>query len=62
MEEFKVKLEVFRDPGFRNVSGESWSGFDVDVSGFFFVHVRYYLTGHCFYREQTIPTVTGVVS
>ena len=26
-----IKLEVFRDPGFSNVSSE-WIGFDVDVS------------------------------
>jgi len=37
-----VKLEVFQDSGFSNVSGE-WKGFDVDVSGFFFVHAHYYL-------------------
>ena len=29
-----VKLEVFRDPGFGNVSGK-WTGFDVDVGRFF---------------------------
>ena len=40
-----VKLEVFRDPGFGNLSGQ-WTGFDVDVSRFFFVHAYYYLIGH----------------
>ena len=39
-----VKLEVFQDPGFGNISGE-WTGFDVDVSRFFFVHAHYYLIG-----------------
>jgi len=29
-----VKLEVFQDPGFGDVSGE-WTGFDIDVSKFF---------------------------
>ena len=29
-----IKLEVFREPGLSNVSGE-WTGFDVDVSSFF---------------------------
>ena len=56
-----VKLEVFQDPGFSIVSGQ-WTGFDVDVSRFFFVHAHYRLIGHCLYREQTIPTVTGGVS
>ena len=56
-----VRLEVFRDPGFGNVSGE-WRGFDVDVSRFFFVHAHHYLIGHFLYREQTIPTVTGGAS
>jgi len=56
-----VKLEVFRDPGFGNVSGQ-WTGFDVDVSRFFFVHAHYYLIGHYLSREQTIPIVTGGVS
>jgi len=55
-----VKLEVFQDPGFGSVSGE-WTGFDVDVSRFFLC-AHYYLIGHCLYREQTIPTVTGGVS
>jgi len=32
-----VKLEVFQDPDFGNVSGK-WIGFDVDVSRFLFVH------------------------
>ena len=31
-----VKLEVFRDPDFGNVSGKLWTGFDIDVSRFFF--------------------------
>ena len=56
-----VKFEVFRDPGFGIVSGE-WTGFDVDVSKFFFVLAHYYLIAHCLHREQTIPTVTGGVS
>ena len=56
-----VKLEVFQDPGFSIVSG-GWTGFDVDVSRFFFVHTHYYLIGHCLYREQMIPTMTGGVS
>jgi len=56
-----VKLEVFRDPGFGNVS-DRWTGFDVDVRRIFFVHTHYHLIGHCLYREQTIPTVTGGVS
>ena len=56
-----VKLEVFQDHGFGNVSGE-WTSFNVDVSKFYFVHAHYYLIGHCLYREQTIPTVTGGVS
>ena len=29
-----VKLKIFRDPGFGDVSGE-WRGFDVDVGGIF---------------------------
>ena len=32
-----VKLEVFHDPGFGDISGE-WTAFDVDV-GFFSLHV-----------------------
>jgi len=36
----RVKLEVFRDPRFGIVSG-GWTGFDVDVSRFFFVHTHY---------------------
>ena len=56
-----VKLEVFRDPGFSIVLGE-WTGFDVDVSRYFLAHARYYLIGHCLYRERRIPTVTGGVS
>ena len=55
-----VKLEVFRDPGFGNVSGQ-WRGFDVDVGKLFFVHAHYHLIGHLLYREQTIPTATGGV-
>ena len=43
-----VKLEVFRDSVFGYVPGE-WTGFDVDVSRFFFVH---YLIGYCLCREQ----------
>ena len=56
-----VKLDVFRDPGFGNLSGE-WTGFDVDVSRLFFVHAHYHLISHCLYRGQMIPTVTGGVS
>ena len=56
-----VKLDVFRDPGFGIVSSK-WTGFDVDVSSFFFVRAHYHLIGHYLYREQTIPTVTGGVS
>ena len=57
-----IKLEVFRDPGFGNVSGE-WIGFDVDVIRFVFVHAHSYLIGtDIANREQTIPTVTGGVS
>jgi len=37
-----VKLEVFQDPGFGNVSDE-WTGFGVDVSRLFFVHAHYHL-------------------
>ena len=29
-----VKLEVFHDPGFRDVSGK-WTAFDVDVGSFY---------------------------
>ena len=57
-----VKLEVFQDPGFGIVSNE-WTGFDVDVSRFFFVHTHYNLI--CIgitNREQTILPVTGGVS
>ena len=39
-----VKLEVFRDPGVGNVSGE-WTGFDVDVGGIFLVSVHYFHIG-----------------
>ena len=57
-----LKLGVFRNPRFGIASGE-WTGFDVDVSRFVFVHAHYYyLIGHCLYREQTIRTVTGGVS
>ena len=57
-----VKLELFRNPGFGNVLGE-WTGFDVDVSRFVFVHGHYHLIDiHFANREQTIPTVTGGVS
>ena len=57
-----VKLEVVRDPGFGNVSGE-WTGFNVDVSRFFFVHAHHHLIGlDIVNREQTTPTVTGGVS
>ena len=56
-----IKLDVFQDPRFGIASGE-WTGFDVDASRCFFVHAHYYLIGHCLYREQTIPTVTGGVS
>ena len=56
-----VRLEVIRDPHFSRVQG-TWRNFDVDVSMFFFVHAYYCLIGHCLYREQTIPTVTGGVS
>lgn len=56
-----VKLEVFRDPCFSNVSGQR-TGFDVEVSNFFFVHAHYYFIGHRLSREQTIPTVTCGVS
>jgi len=56
-----VKLELFQDPRFGNVSGE-WTGFDVDVSRFFFVHLHYYLIKiDIANREQTIATVTGGV-
>jgi len=54
-----VKLVLFRDPGFGNVSGE-WTGFDIDVSRYSFVHTHCY--SNCLYREQTIPTVIGGVS
>ena len=54
-----VKLEVFQDLGFGNVSGE-WTGFDVDVSRFFFMHAHYHLD--IANRGQTIPTATGGVS
>jgi len=37
-----VKLEIFQNPGFGNVSGE-WTGFDVDVSRFLVVHAHYHL-------------------
>ncbi|KIM65064.1 hypothetical protein SCLCIDRAFT_586486 [Scleroderma citrinum Foug A] len=56
---YGVKLEVFRDPGFGNVSGE-WTAFDVDVGSFFALigtSITIYLR-----REQTIPAVTGGVS
>ena len=36
-----VKLEVFRDHGFGNVSGE-WTGFDVDVGETFPVPANYF--------------------
>ena len=56
-----VKLELFQDPRFGNVSGE-WTGFDVDVSRFFFVHLHYYpIKIDIANREQTIATVTGGV-
>ena len=60
---YGVKLELFQDPGFGNVSSE-WTGFDVDVSRFFLVHAHYRLIGidDIENREQTIPTVTGGVS
>ena len=35
---YGVKLEVFWDRDLGNVSGARWTGFDVDVSIFFFVH------------------------
>ena len=54
-----VKLEVVRDPGFGNVSGE-WTGFVVDVSKSFFVHTHFDID--IANREQTSPTMTGGVS
>ena len=58
-----VKLEVFRDPRFGIALAGEWTGFDADVSKFFFVHAHYYLVGiDIVNREQTIPTVTGEVS
>ena len=59
---YGVKLEVFRAPGFGNIVSAEWTGFDVDVSRFLFVHAHYHLIDHCLYREQTIPTMTGGVS
>ena len=59
---YGVKLEVFRAPGFGNIVSTEWTGFDVDVSRFLFVHAHYHLIDHCLYREQTIPTMTGGVS
>ena len=56
-----VRLEVIWDPHFSHVQG-TWRNFDVDVSMFLSVHAYYCLIGHCLYREQTIPTVTGRVS
>ena len=57
-----VKLEVFWDPGFSNLSGE-WTGFDVDASRFFSVRTHCHLIGiDIVNREQMIPTVTGGVS
>jgi len=47
-----VKLEVFRDPGFGNVSGE-WTGFDVDVNRFFFVHTHYYVSHWSLFIQGT---------
>ena len=59
---YGVKLEIFRDPSFRNVSGK-WTGLDVDVSRFFFRARILHLIGIGIgNREQTIPTVTGGVS
>ena len=59
---YGVKLEVFQDHGVGNVSGE-WTGFNVDVSRFFFVHTYHHLIGvDIANREQTIPTATGRVS
>ena len=58
-----VKLEVFRDTSFGNVSGK-WTGFDVDVSRFFIVYAQYYhLIGtDIANRERTILAVNGGVS
>ena len=53
-----VKLEVFHDPGFGDVSGE-WTAFDVNVGSFCTSHWHQY---HYLFREQTIPAVTGGVS
>ena len=52
-----VKLEVFHDPGFGDVSGE-WTALDVNVG---FLHFSLALIS-LFTREQTIPAVTGGVS
>ena len=56
-----VELEVFQDPSFGNVSDE-WIGFAVEVDSFSYRQADFHLIGHCSYREQTIPTMTGGVS
>ena len=57
-----VKLEVFQSPRFGIASGE-WTGFDVDVSRFFFVHTHYCLIGiDIANRELMIPPMTGGLS
>ena len=53
-----IKLEVFHDPGFGDVSGE-WTAFDVNVGSFLHVSLALALL---LFREQTIPAVTGGVS
>ena len=52
-----VKLEVFRDPGFGNVS-DKWTSFDIDVSRFFFTHIASLLTVHIGNRRSQ-PRLAG---
>ena len=54
----EVKLEVFHDPGFSDVSGE-WTALHVIVSSFCTSHWHRH---HCLFREQTILAMTGGVS
>ena len=59
-----VKCEVFRDPGFGNVSGE-WTGFDVDVGRVFPVPAHSILCisiDITIHRKQMILAVTGGLS
>ena len=58
--ENRVKLEVFRDPGFGYVPGE-WTGIDVDVGGIFPVSAHYFHISNdiAIHRKWMIPIVTG---